>query len=337
MRRFIRSRVFGATLLALMLVLTACGDGSGGDATSTTGGAADEPSTTAGGDTSTTAGGETSTTGGATDGPAITVASFNFPESVILAEIYAQALEANGYPIERNLNLGSRELIFPEIESGAIGFVPEYLGSAIAVGFGESAPTDPAEALQTLTDLFGGIGVTVLEPAPGEDKNVFVVTGDFASENSVATVSDLAGAGDITLAGPPECEERETCYAGLVATYGLDNLAFESIQEGAARVAALDSGEIQVALLFSTQPVITEMGFVALEGTEEIIAPENVIPVVSNEVADAYGEELTALVNSVSELITTEVLLDLNGRVELEAQNPDDVATDWLNENGLLD
>ncbi|HLF42846.1 MAG TPA: ABC transporter substrate-binding protein, partial [Acidimicrobiia bacterium] len=270
-----RSRVFGATLLALMLAVTACGDGSGGDATTTS---------AAGGDT-------TATSGGAVDGPAITVASFNFPESVILAEIYAQALEANGYTVERNLNLGARELIFPEIASGAIDFLPEYLGSAISVGFTEDAPTDQTEALQALRDLFAGQSATVLEPAPGQDKNVFVVTGDFAAENGLTTVADLAGAGEVTLGGPPECEDRTTCYAGLVETYGLDNLTFESIAEGAARVAALDSGEIQVALLFSTQPVITQMGFVALEGTDEIIAPENVVPVVSNEVADAYGDE----------------------------------------------
>jgi len=122
----------------------------------------------------------------------------------------------------------------------------------------------------------------------------------------------------------------------LIETYGLDNLAFEAIAEGAARVAALESGEIQLALLFSTQPVITEMGFVALEGTDEIIAPENVIPVVSNEVAEAYGDDFAALINSISELITTEVLLDLNGRVEIDAENPEDVATAWLTENGLL-
>ncbi len=316
MRTRIRRRVFGATLMALALALAACGSGSGGDATTTTGA-------------------DGGTTGGG-DGPAITVASFNFPESVILAEIYAQALEANGYSIERNLNLGSREVIFPEIESGAIDFLPEYLGSAIAVGFGEEAPTDEAEAVQVLTDLFAAQGVTVLAPAPGQDKNVFVVTGDFAAEHQLTTVADLAGAGDITLAGPPECEERATCYAGLVETYGLDNLSFESIQEGAARVAALDAGEVQVTLLFSTQPVITEMGFVALEGTEEIIAPENVIPVVSSEVVDAYGEEFTALIDSISELITTDVLLDLNGRVEIDAENPDDVATAWLTENDLL-
>ena len=335
MRKLLRRRVFGAILLTLMLVVAACGGGSGEDATTTAEG--DDATTTSAEVTTTTGTETTSTTSDEPDeGPAITVASFNFPESVILAEIYAQALEANGYTIERNLNLGSRELIFPEIESGAIGFLPEYLGSAVAVGFGAEAPTDQAEAVQTLSDLFAEVGVTVLEPAPGEDKNVFVVTGDFAEENDVSMVSDLAGLGDLTLGGPPECEERETCYAGLVETYGLENLAFEAIQEGAARVAALSSGGIDLALLFSTQPVITVEGFVALEGTEEIIAPENVIPVVSNEVAEAYGEDFAALVNSISELITTDVLLDLNGRVELEAQNPDDVATDWLNENGLL-
>ena len=336
MRKLLRRRVFGATLLAIMLVVAACGGGSGEDATTTTAAGGDATTTPAEVTTTTGAEATSTTSGGPGEGPAITVASFNFPESVILAEIYAQALEADGYTIERNLNLGSRELIFPEIESGAIGFLPEYLGSAIAVGFGAEAPTDQAEAVQTLTELFAEVGVTVLEPAPGEDKNVFVVTGDFAEENNVSMVSDLAGLGDLTLGGPPECEDRETCYAGLVETYGLDNLAFEAIQEGAARVAALSSGGIDLALLFSTQPVITVEGFVALEGTEEIIAPENVIPVVSNEVAEAYGEDFAALVNSISELITTDVLLDLNGRVELEAQNPDDVATDWLNENSLL-
>lgn len=337
MRTLLRRRVFGATLLALMLVVAACGGGSGEDATTTTAAGGDATTTPAEVTTTTGAEATSTTSGGPGEGPAITVASFNFPESVILAEIYAQALEADGYTIERNLNLGSRELIFPEIESGAIGFLPEYLGSAIAVGFGAEAPTDQAEAVQALTELFAEVGVTVLEPAPGEDKNVFVVTGDFAEENNVSMVSDLAGLGDLTLGGPPECEERETCYAGLVETYGLENLAFEAIQEGAARVAALSSGGIDLALLFSTQPVITVEGFVALEGTEEIIAPENVIPVVSNEVAEAYGEDFASLVNSISELITTDVLLDLNGRVELEAQNPDDVATDWLNENGLID
>lgn len=333
MREFLRRRVFGATLVATVLVLTACGNGSGGDATTTAAGGVETTATTSAMTETTSA--MTETTSG-TEGPVITVGSFNFPESVVLAEIYAQALEANGYSIERNLNLGSRELIFPELQAGNIDLLPEYLGSAISVGFGEDAPTNVDDALAKLRDLFSADDVTVLEPAPGQDKNVFVVTGDFASSNNVSTVSDLADVGDITLGGPPECETRETCFKGLVDTYGLSNLSFESIQEGSARIAALESGEIDVALLFSTQPVITEKGFVALEGTDEIIAPESVVPVMSNEVVDAYGDDMVNLINSISEKITTDVLLDLNGRIELQAQNPDDVATAWLTENGFL-
>lgn len=282
MRTRIRKRAFGAAFVVLALVVAACGDGSG--------------------------------EGDNVDGPTINVASFNFPESVVLAEIYAQALEANDYAVERNLNLGSRELIFPDLESGSIGFIPEYLGSAISVGFEANAPTGVDEAMETLTGLFGDIGVTVLDPAPGQDQNAFVVTADFAAENGVASVLDLAEAGEITFGGPPECEDRTTCYAGLVETYGLSNMSFEAIQEGSARVAALEAGEIDVALLFSTQPVIVEKGFVSLTGTEEIVPPENVVPVINTEVVDAYGDDLIELINSISAKITTEVLLDLNGR-----------------------
>lgn len=321
MRNPFRSRVFGATVLALALVTAACGGSSGGDA--------DDDTTTS------TAAAESTTTTEAS-GPTITVASFNFPESTILAEIYAQALEDRGYPVERQLNLGSREVIFPEIESGNIDLLPEYLGSALQVGFGADAPATTDDGVAALTDAFAGLGMVVLEPAPGQDKNVFVVTAAFADANGVSSVSDLASAGDIVLGGPPECEERTTCYAGVVETYGLDNLGFESIAEGSARIAALENGEIDVSLLFSTQPVITEKGFVALEDTEGLIAPENIVPVVSQEVVDAYGDELTSLLDSISSEITTEVLLDLNGRVELDAQNPEDVAAEWLSENGFV-
>jgi osmoprotectant transport system substrate-binding protein len=177
-------------------------------------------------------------------------------------------LEDAGYPVERNLNLGSRELIFPEIESGNVDLLPEYVGSSLQVGFGADAPKTTAEGLAALSEEFAALDMVVLDAAPGEDKNVFVVTQAFADETGVVTVGDLADAGDIVLGGPPECEDRATCYAGLVSTYGLGNLAFESIQEGSARIAALESGEIDVSLLFSTQPVIVEKGFVALEETE---------------------------------------------------------------------
>lgn len=269
------------------------------------------------------------------DGPTITVTSFNFAESEILANLYGQALEAAGYPVEYQLNVGNRELLLPELQSGELDLLPEYVGAALSSGFGIDPTSDLDESLALLEEAFAETGVTVLEPTPGEDKDVFVVTRAFAEDNGVTTISDLAGVGDITLAGPPECEERELCYLGLTETYGLDNVAFEAIAEGAVRISSLDAGDVEVITLFSTQPVINERGFVSLEDDMGITPVQNVVPAVSDEVAEAYGQDMVDVLNSVSELITTEVLLELNGQVELEARNADDVAADFLAENGL--
>lgn len=280
-------------------------------------------------------GGDTETTE-TIDGPTITVASFNFAESTILAEMYAQALEDAGYPVERQLDLGSREVIFPELTSGDLDLLPEYVGSSLSVGFGGSPTSDLASSLADLREAFEAEGVQVLDPAPGEDKNVYVVTGEFADANGVSSISDLADAGDVTLAGAPECEARDTCYAGMVGEpYNLDNLAFEGIAEGAVRISALENGEVEVAALFSTQPVIIEKGFVVLDDDQGIVPVENIVPVVSDEIVEAYGDDLVSLLNEITALVTTEALLDLNGRVELNAENPADVAGDFLAENGI--
>lgn len=270
------------------------------------------------------------------DGPTITVASFNFTESTILGEMYAQAMEDAGYPVQRQLNLGSREVINPELFAGDIDLLPEYVGSALTVGFGGEATSDLDESLAALRDAYADEGVQVLEPAPGEDKNVYVVTGDFADSNGVSSISDLADLGELTLGGPPECESRETCYLGLTeGPYTLDNLAFEGIAEGAVRISSLENGQVDVTTLFSTQPVIAESGFVVLDDDQGLTAVENIVPVVSDEIVDAYGDDLTELLNSVSALVTTDALIDLNGRVELDAEAPADVAGEFLADNGI--
>lgn len=272
-----------------------------------------------------------------TDGPTITVGSFNFAESQILGNIYAIALEDAGYPVETRLDLGSREVILPELESGNIDLLPEYVGSALQVGFGVEPSGDLEESVTSLQSEFEALGVTVLEPAPGEDKNAFVVTQEFADANEVTSVADLAGVeGGITFGGPPECEQRTTCLLALTDVYGLENVTFEAIQEGSVRVASLKQGSIDVALLFSTQPVIAAENFVALEEPEGAIPVENIVPVVSAEIVEAYGDAFVELLDSISQQITTEVLIELNGRVELEAEDADAVARTWLEENGFL-
>jgi osmoprotectant transport system substrate-binding protein len=172
----------------------------------------------------------------------------------------------------------------------------------------------------------------VLDPAPAENNQAFVVTSAFAEENGMSSLGDLADAGDLTFAGPPECEDRDTCYRGLVDTYGLDNVSFESIQEGAARLAALDAGDVDMILLFSTDAPLAGDELVVLEETEGMLPPENITPVVRTEVVDAYGDDLTDLLDRITAAITTDALQQMNAEAS-EGRSAAEIASDWLAEN----
>jgi osmoprotectant transport system substrate-binding protein len=317
LRRYIQWRTLIVPIAVLLLGLTGCGDALEPE---------DEPAP----DTE-----ETDEEAADRDGPTITVGSFNFPESVLLAEIYAQVLEEDGYPVERALDLGSRELIFPQFERGDIDLLPEYAGSALVVGFDGEATGDLDETLERLQEAFDEMDITVLAAAPGENANAFVVSPDLAEEYELERISDLADVDeDLTLGGPPECEDRDTCLLGLQETYGLD-VDFQAIQEVAPRVAALEQGDVQIALMFSTMPVIAERGLVMLEDDEQMVPAENIVPVVRNEIVEEYGDDLVALLDSVTEQITTDLLIELNTEIEVDARDPRDVARDWLQEQGL--
>jgi osmoprotectant transport system substrate-binding protein len=320
LRRYLQWRTLIVPLAVLLLAFTACGEALDPDDDAAPD-AEEEPEEEA----------------ADRDGPTITVGSFNFPESVLLAEIYAQVLEEDGYPVERALDLGSRELIFPQFERGDIDLLPEYAGSALVVGFDGEATGDLDETLERLQESFDEMEITVLEAAPGENANAFVVTQDFADEHDLETISDLADVDeDLVLGGPPECEDRDTCLVGLQDTYGLD-VDFQAIQEVAPRVAALEQGDVQIVLMFSTMPVIAERGLVMLEDDEQIVPAENIVPVVRNEVLAAYDDVLTDLLDSVTAEITTELLIELNTEIEVDARDPRVVARDWLQRSNILD
>ncbi len=266
------------------------------------------------------------------DGPDIVVASFNFPESEILGEIYAQALESADYPVARQLNLGSRELIYPDLLGGDIDLLPEYLGSALMVWFEQEAPADVASGEAALAAAFADDGVRVLAPAPAENNQAFVVSSTFAAEHGVSDLSDLADLGPLTFAGPPECEDRDTCHRGLVETYGLVDLEFQAIQEAAARLAALDAGDVDMILLFSTDAPLASDAYVVLTETQGMLPPENITPVVREEVLDVYGDDLQALLDGITARITTDGLQAMNARAS-EGASAAQIAADWLAEN----
>ena len=302
MRKPFRASAVGA-ILGLAVVATACGSGDG-----------------------------------ATEGDPIRIASFNFNESVIVAEIYAQGLEANGYTVERQLNLGAREVVKPALESGEIDLIPEYTGT-VAGFLGVEASADSEATWGAASAAWEETGITLLAYSPAQDKNAYVVTGETAEEFSLTTVSDLQPvASDMVFGGPPECPERPLCLQGLQDVYGLEFSEFVPLDVGGPiTVAALEGGEIDVGLLFTTSGVIADNDWVSLEDDMGLNPAENIVPAIRTEVVDAYGDELVTLLDSYSEALTTEDLTAMNARADLDQEDPALVAEEWLTENGFLE
>jgi len=332
-----------ALILSLALGLSACATSGGEladeptDAATTdaaTDAAATDDATTEGtGDTTEPA--DDATTGAA--GGTVTVASKDFTEQIIVAEMYAQALEDSGFTVERNLNLGSSEVLVPALENGEVDLYPEYIGTGLEFlngGAGE-ATADVDETLQLFRAQFEDAGVTVLEPAEASDANVFTVTQETADEYSLAAVSDLQPvAGELTLGGPPECPERPLCQLGLVEVYDVDFGEFRPLDAGGPlTVAALDSGEVDVALMFTTLGIFADRDYVQLEDDMGLQPAENIAPVVR---AEALTPEIEETLNAVSAELTTEDLIELNKRVDIDNEDPEAVAEEYLTEKGLL-
>jgi len=306
MRR-IRRGVLGAGLLALVLVLGACGDDSGEDGDG----------------------------GGGGDKPTLTVGSDNFAEAQIVGEMYAQVLENAGYTVERQLELESREVRLPAMETGEIDIAPEYLATLLSVVDPGSTPTgDPEEVATALQQPLADMGLELLDYSDVIDTNAFVVTQETADEFSLSAVSDLESvAGDMTLGGPTECPERPFCIPGLKDVYNVEFGDFKALEYGAS-ITALQGGEIDVALLFSTDGSIAENGFVVLEDDKALQAADNITPLVRSEIVD---DEITTLLNEVSSALETDAITELNKRANVDVEDPADLAAEYLTDQGLLD
>ena len=307
MRSF-RRPALGAALLAMALLAASCGEESGGGG----GGATDD------GDKGT-----------------LTVGYVNFAENQIVGEMYAQVLENAGYTVERQ-GLESREVLQPALEGGDVDIAPEYLSSLLLFLDPNATPSgDAGESRAALEPLLEEKGQTLLANSQANDTNAFVVTPETGEEHGLATVSDLAPvAGDLTLGGPPECPERPFCIPGLKETYGVEFGDFVPLDVGGPlTVEALDSGDIDVGLLFSTSSVIGENGWVLLEDDQHLQNAEFITPVIRTE---ALNDEIDSLLSGVSATLTTENITELNGRVEIDGEDPATVAEAHLTENGLL-
>jgi osmoprotectant transport system substrate-binding protein len=268
----------------------------------------------------------------------ITVGAFDFPESVLLAHIYGDALKAKGFPVRVLPGLGSRELVDPALMSGLIQLVPEYAGSALQFNSlgRQSATSDVMATSKALTELMADRGVVAGLPAAAQNTNAIVVRAATAARYGLRSIADLARVGPrLTFGGPPECPGRAYCLPGLKQTYGLRFKTFIRLDAGGPlTLQALTEGNVDVALLFSTDPSISARHLVVLADDRGLQPAENVTPLVSRNVVMRYGASLVAALNAVSARLGTAALRALDARVEIHGQDPGRVADSWLRAQG---
>lgn len=303
------NRVVLASVAAVAaLALTACGGGGDNNPLST-GSASAAPSDT------------------------IVVGSANFPESTLLAQIYAGALTAKGVKVSTKLNIGSRETYIPGLQDGSIDLIPEYSGVLLQY-FDKNATQVSSEDVYAALKTKVPANLTVLDQSTAEDKDSVTVTKQTADKYNLKSIADLQPvAGQLTLGGPPEWKTRQTGAPGLKAKYNVVFKEFKSLDaSGPLTINALKNGSIQAGDVFTTDPNIVANGWVALEDPKFLFAAQNVLPLVNKAKA---SQTVTDTLNAVSAKLDTQTLLDLDKQVVLDKKDPATVAKSFLSSNGL--
>jgi osmoprotectant transport system substrate-binding protein len=270
---------------------------------------------------------------GDSDTSTITVGSANFTESILLGEMYAQVLESNGLDVTRKLNIGNRETYIAAIEDCSIDLLPEYTGSLLLYYDPESTATEPD---QVYNDLQAAIpdGLEVLEMSPAADNDVLVVTQETADKYNLHSLTELADISDtLTVGAAPEFRDRKTGLVGLKELYGVD-LPFKPLDAGGPlTLKALQNGDIQIGEFFSTQPIIGDENFVILDDPKHLSPAENIVPYIGR---DANTDEITSSLNDLSAALTSQDLMDMIRKVDVEKQSVEDVANEYLTSNNMI-
>ena len=266
---------------------------------------------------------------GGGDGDTIVIGSQAYYSNEIIAEIYAQALENAGFSVERDFNIGQRDAYIPALETGEVDLFPEYTGNLLQFYDNETTATQTDEVFAELEGVLPD-GLTVLDQSSASDQDSYNVTQAFADENGLSSLADLADVSTpLTLGGAPELEERPYGPKGLLDVYGA-TVAFEAT--GDTTVDALLQGVVNIANVYSADPRIQTEGLVTLEDPEGLFLASNVVPLVNADIAD----EIADVINAVSAALTPEGLVAMNVQSTVDKMSSDDIATQWLTENGLL-
>ncbi|ONI68090.1 glycine/betaine ABC transporter substrate-binding protein [Kribbella sp. ALI-6-A] len=263
----------------------------------------------------------------------LTVGSANFAESQVLAEIYAQALEAKGIKVNRKLNIGARELYMAAIQDKSVDLLPEYTGATL-VYFKKDATENEAEAVYKAIPGVLPAGLEVLNKSEAADEDAIVVTQETAQKYSLKSIGDLkAVSKDMVAGGGPEFKTRTAGLAGMKEKYGVEFKEFKTLDAGGPlSLKALKDGTIQVTQFFTTQSAIKDNNLVVLEDPEHIHLPNNIVPLIRT---DHKSPDVETTLNAVQAKLTTDGLTDLVKRAEGGSESAAAVAKDWLSKNPL--
>jgi osmoprotectant transport system substrate-binding protein len=271
---------------------------------------------------------------------AVVIGSAPFSESEIVANMYAGALQADGYQATVRKGLGQREIYLPALQKGGkdngIDLVPEYVGTLLEFvnkNAGE-ASGDLDATVTKLRSRLDPLGLTALTPSPAADQNAFAVSKATADKYKLKKLSDLAPiAANLTLGAGPECPARPFCQPGLEKTYGLKFKTFRVLDSGGPKTMdALVSGDIDVGLVFSSDGGVAAKNLVVLEDDKKLQTVDNIVPAIRNDVVD---DTIRKDLNKVSAALTTADLIQLNKRADVDKADPEALATEWLQQHGL--
>jgi glycine betaine/choline ABC-type transport system substrate-binding protein len=276
------------------------------------------------------------------EGVEVTIGSKNFDEQFILGEIYAQALEAAGYTVQTELNLGSEVVAKKALETGEVDAYPEYTSTTLTSLYGvapEDVPGDAQEAADVANEELEADGLVAFAPTPFTSANAVGLLTETAEELDVETISDLEGKSqDLTLFGSPECRQRIDCLLGLEENYGLELGGFKPV-DIEQRYEVLDNGEADLSIVFTTDGQLYKdpETYTILEDDQSLLPAGNVIVTASQDAVDEAGPDFQETIELVQEQLELEVMQELNARVSLDREDPADVAADYLSEAGYTE
>src|SRR5947209_8724470 len=311
-----------AVLAAIALLLAACSSSS---------------STSGGGSTAGSGSSSSPSSSNVGNGRPVTLGTKNFTEEFIVGALYQQALQAKGYKVVYKPNIGATEVVDKALTSGQIDAYPEYTGeSAVTVGGINTTVTSAQQEYDLAKNFYAKRGQSMSQMTPFFDTDAIAVTKAYAAKYGLKTTADLKKVPHFTLGARPEFQGRQQGAVGLQKVYGVNNFTFKSLALG-LQYQALDSGAINAADVFTTDPQLASGKYVVLTDPKHIFGFQNVaLAINTRKLSELGGQQFMTIINQVNALLTTPAITAMNKAVAIDKQQPGDVAKAFLTANHIL-